>query len=46
MLVRNRGAEPVIDPSAFVAPTAVLVCRVSVGPEARVMYGSVLDSEA
>src|SRR5215212_897578 len=44
MLVRNRGAEPVIDPSAFVAPTAVLVCRVSVGPEARVMYGSVLES--
>ena len=46
MLVRNRGAEPVIDPSAFVAPTAVLVGRVSVGPEARIMYGSVLDSEA
>src|SRR5918994_2892019 len=46
MLVRNRGTEPMIDPSAFVAPTAVLVGRVSVGPEARVMYGSVLDSEA
>jgi carbonic anhydrase/acetyltransferase-like protein (isoleucine patch superfamily) len=46
MLVRNRGAEPVIDPSAFVAPTAVLVGRVSVSPEARIMYGAVLDSEA
>ena len=46
MLVRNRGAEPVIDPSAFVAPTAVLVGRVSVGSRARVMYGAVLDSEA
>ena len=46
MLVRNRGAEPIIDPSAFVAPTAVLVGRVSVGPRARVMYGAVLDSEA
>ena len=46
MLVRNRGAEPVIDSSAFVAPTAVLVGRVSVDPRARVMYGAVLDSEA
>jgi carbonic anhydrase/acetyltransferase-like protein (isoleucine patch superfamily) len=46
MLVRNRGTEPVIDPSAFVAPTAVLVGRVSVGPRARIMYGAVLDSEA
>src|SRR5918995_3312844 len=46
MLVRNRGVEPVIDPSAFAAPTAVLVGRVSVGSEARIMYGSVLDSEA
>jgi carbonic anhydrase/acetyltransferase-like protein (isoleucine patch superfamily) len=46
MLVRNRGAEPVIDPSAFVAPTAVLVGRVSVGPRARIMYGAVLNSEA
>src|SRR5215218_10250739 len=46
MLVRNRRAEPIIDPSAFVAPTAVLVGRVSVGPRARIMYGAVLDSEA
>jgi carbonic anhydrase/acetyltransferase-like protein (isoleucine patch superfamily) len=46
MLIRNRGTEPVIAPSAFVAPTAVLVGRVSVGPRARIMYGAVLDSEA
>ena len=46
MLIRNRGAEPTVDVSAFVAPTAVLVGRVSVGPRARVMYGAVLDSEA
>ena len=45
MLVRNRGAEPVINPYAFVAPTAVLVGRVSVGPRSRIMYGAVLDSE-
>jgi hypothetical protein len=46
MLIRNRGAVPIVDASAFVAPTAVLVGRVSVGPRARVMYGAVLDSEA
>jgi carbonic anhydrase/acetyltransferase-like protein (isoleucine patch superfamily) len=46
MLIRHRGVEPAVEASAFVAPTAVLVGGVSVGPEARVMYGAVLDSEA
>ena len=46
MLIRNRGVEPTVQASAFVAPTAVLVGRVSVGPRARIMYGAVLDSEA
>ena len=46
MLIRNRGAGPIVDASAFVAPTAVLVGRVSVSPMARVMYGAVMDSEA
>ena len=46
MLISHRGAEPTVDTSAFVAPTAVLVGRISVGPRARVMYGAVLDSEA
>src|SRR5215207_4877860 len=46
MLVRNRGIDPTVNPSAFVAPTAALVGRVAVGPRARVMYGAVLDSEA
>jgi carbonic anhydrase/acetyltransferase-like protein (isoleucine patch superfamily) len=46
MLIKNRGAEPIVDDSAFVAPTAVLVGRVSVGARARIMYGAVLDSEA
>ena len=46
MLIRNRGVEPIVDASAFVAPTAVLVGRVSVGPRARIMYGAVLNSEA
>ena len=46
MLIRHRDAEPTVDDSAFVAPTAVLAGQVSVGPRARVMYGAVLDSEA
>jgi carbonic anhydrase/acetyltransferase-like protein (isoleucine patch superfamily) len=46
MLIRHRGREPMVDPSAFVAPTATLVGDVRVGPRARVMYGAVLDAEA
>jgi carbonic anhydrase/acetyltransferase-like protein (isoleucine patch superfamily) len=46
MLLRHRGQEPVVDPSAFVAPTATLVGDVRVGPRALVMYGAVLDAEA
>jgi carbonic anhydrase/acetyltransferase-like protein (isoleucine patch superfamily) len=46
MLLRHRGHDPVVDPSAFVAPTATLVGDVRVGPRARVMYGAVLDAEA
>jgi carbonic anhydrase/acetyltransferase-like protein (isoleucine patch superfamily) len=46
MLLRHRGREPVIDSSAYVAPTATLVGDVRVGPRARVMYGAVLDAEA
>jgi carbonic anhydrase/acetyltransferase-like protein (isoleucine patch superfamily) len=46
MLIRSRGYEPVVDASAFVAPTAVLVGEVVIGPRSRVMYGAVLDSEA
>jgi carbonic anhydrase/acetyltransferase-like protein (isoleucine patch superfamily) len=47
MLIRNRAAEPIPDAFTFLAPTVVLVGRVSVGPRAtRVMYGAVLDAEA
>jgi len=46
MLIRSRGYDPVVDTSAFVAPTAALVGEVVIGPRSRVMYGAVLDSEA
>jgi carbonic anhydrase/acetyltransferase-like protein (isoleucine patch superfamily) len=45
MLIRHRGSDPAVDPSAFIAPTAVLVGRVAVGARSRVLYGAVLDSE-
>lgn len=45
MLIKHRGFEPVIDPSVFIAPTAVLVGKVIVDKESRIMYGAVLDSE-
>jgi carbonic anhydrase/acetyltransferase-like protein (isoleucine patch superfamily) len=45
MIIRHRNSEPVIDPSTYVAPTAVLAGNVRVGPRSRIMYGAVLDSE-
>jgi carbonic anhydrase/acetyltransferase-like protein (isoleucine patch superfamily) len=45
MRIRHRGQSPRIDPTAFAAPTAVLVGKVTVGPRARILYGAVLDSE-
>jgi carbonic anhydrase/acetyltransferase-like protein (isoleucine patch superfamily) len=46
MLLRHRGHDPTVHPSAFVAATATLVGDVRVGPRTRVMYGAVLDAEA
>lgn len=46
MLLRHRGHEPVVHPSAFVAPNATVVGDVRIGPRVRVMYGAVLDAEA
>lgn len=45
MLIRHRGREPVVDPTAWIAPTAVLAGNVTVGPRARVLYGAVLSAE-
>ena len=45
MLIKHRDFVPVVDPSAFVAPTAVLVGKVRIGPRARIMYGATLDAE-
>lgn len=45
MLVRHRGHAPSVDRSAYVAPGAELIGRVTIGPRARVMSGAVLDAE-
>ncbi len=45
MLIRHRGASPVIDKSAWVAPTAVVCGDVRLGPNARVMHGAVVTAE-
>ena len=46
MIIKHRGVEPRIDESVYVAPTAVVCGNVTVGPQTRVMYGAVIDSEA
>src|SRR5690349_10224102 len=45
MLIKHRGATPVVDPTAYIAPNATLVGDVRVGAHARVMYGAVFDAE-
>ena len=37
--------KPKIDPSAFVAPTAVLYGDITVGPRAVIMFGTVIRAE-
>ncbi len=45
MLLEHRGKRPSVDPTAYVAPTAVLCGDVRIGPEARILFGAVLTAE-
>jgi gamma-carbonic anhydrase len=45
MLVEHRGKRPSVDPSAYVAPTAVLCGDVRVGADSRVLFGAVVSAE-
>ncbi|MFF1572374.1 gamma carbonic anhydrase family protein [Leifsonia sp. NPDC058292] len=45
MLTRHRDAEPSIDPSAYVATSAVIVGDVTIGPGVRVLHGAVISAE-
>jgi len=45
MIIKHRGFEPKFDSSVFIAPTASVIGKISIGKDSRIMYGSVLDSE-
>ncbi|WP_062516088.1 gamma carbonic anhydrase family protein [Demequina gelatinilytica] len=45
MIVRHLGKTPVIDPTATVAPTAVVSGDVTLGPGVRILHGAVLTAE-
>jgi len=45
MLIKHRKNRPIVDATAYIAPTAVIVGKVKIGPRSRIMYGAVLDSE-
>jgi len=45
VLIRHRNSEPSIDPTAYVAPSAVLVGDVRVATGARVLHGAVVTAE-
>jgi carbonic anhydrase/acetyltransferase-like protein (isoleucine patch superfamily) len=45
MLLEHRGSRPNVDPSAYVAPNAVLCGDVRVRAGARILFGAVLTAE-
>jgi carbonic anhydrase/acetyltransferase-like protein (isoleucine patch superfamily) len=45
MRIAHRGKRPRVDPSAWVAPSAVLSGEVIVGPNCRVLHGAVLTAD-
>lgn len=46
MLIKHEGILPRIDPSAWVAPNAVVCGDVTVGPGCRIMYGAQIIAES
>lgn len=44
-LIPFNGKAPKVHPTAFVAPTAVLIGDVTVGPEASIWFGAVLRGD-
>jgi carbonic anhydrase/acetyltransferase-like protein (isoleucine patch superfamily) len=45
MLIEHQGKRPTIDPTAFVAPTAVLCGDVRIGARTHVSFGAVLVAQ-
>lgn len=44
MLIEHQGKRPSIDPTAYVAPTAVICGDVAIGPRTHVCYGAVIEA--
>jgi carbonic anhydrase/acetyltransferase-like protein (isoleucine patch superfamily) len=45
MLIEHDGRRPDVHPSAYVAPTAVVSGDVSIGEDARILFGAVLTAD-
>jgi carbonic anhydrase/acetyltransferase-like protein (isoleucine patch superfamily) len=45
MIIEYRGKRPKIDASAFIAPTAVLIGDVEVGPSSSIWFGAVIRGD-
>ncbi len=45
VIIPFNGKAPRIDPTAFIAPTAVLIGDVEVGPQSSVWFGAVLRAD-
>jgi carbonic anhydrase/acetyltransferase-like protein (isoleucine patch superfamily) len=45
MLIRHRDCEPSIDPSAYIASSAVIVGNVRIASGVRILHGAVLNAE-
>jgi carbonic anhydrase/acetyltransferase-like protein (isoleucine patch superfamily) len=45
MITSHRGIAPTVDPTAYVAPSAVVIGDVHIGAGARVLAGAVLSAE-
>jgi carbonic anhydrase/acetyltransferase-like protein (isoleucine patch superfamily) len=44
MLIEHQGKRPNVDPTAYVAPTAVVCGDVTIGPRTHVSFGAVVEA--
>jgi carbonic anhydrase/acetyltransferase-like protein (isoleucine patch superfamily) len=45
MIIEYKGKRPKISPTAFIAPTAVIIGDVTIGDEASIWWGAVIRSD-
>jgi carbonic anhydrase/acetyltransferase-like protein (isoleucine patch superfamily) len=45
VLVEHRGHRPQVDPTAWIAPNAVISGNIIIGPRVRILYSAVLTAE-